>query len=301
MVESQDKLGCCLSFIVGHLSGQRADDDQDKVMFVGLNGVQGSGKTTLVSAIAEKLRQPPHSFPTIVLSIDDLYLTHEEQTKLTSAHPTNPLIQHRGQPSTHDLPLALSLFSDLRNSKETRIPRYDKSAYSGQGDRTPEETWLVVNQAGQPSVKVVLFEGWCVGFRALSENDLEAKWNDAKTQRDSMNYRGRLGFTRLEDVKFINDALHAYDQLTDQLDLLIHLDAVDPLYVYPWRKQAEQGLRETKGAGMTDEQVVRFVDGYYPAYELFTDSLRNGALKCEGRQLRLVIRKDRTLERIVKL
>jgi pantothenate kinase-related protein Tda10 len=31
--------------------------------------------------------------------------------------------------------------------------------------------------------------------------------------------------------------------------------------VYGWRLQAEQKMRKDKGKGMTDEQVVRFVDG----------------------------------------
>ena len=38
-------------------------------------------------------------------------------------------------------------------------------------------------------------------------------------------------------------------------------DAEDPLYVYAWRLEQEASLRSTKGHGMTDEQVIAFVDG----------------------------------------
>ena len=208
-------------------------------------------------------------------------------------------MQHRGQPPTHDLPLALSCFSDLRNKKETLIPSYDKSAYNGQGERTPKDAWQVVNRKGQPVTEVVIFEGWCVGFRALPEQDLKNKWAIAVRQREEGRHRGKLGLNRLEDVACINQALKEYDQLTDQLDALIHLDAADPRFVYRWREQQEIALRESKGAGMTVEQVQQFVDGYYPAYELYVDGLRTGTLKgLKGRQLRLVIGEDRKVQKL---
>ena len=33
---------------------------------------------------------------------------------------------------------------------------------------------------------------------------------------------------------------------------------------------------EIKGKGMSDDDVKNFVDGYYPAYELYTEGLRRG-------------------------
>ena len=214
-----------------------------------------------VSTLAEKLRQSPHSLGVIVLSIDDLYLTHSLQSRLAASHPFNPLIQHRGQPSTHDLPLALSVFSDLRQGKVTKVPRYDKSAYGGQGDRVPKEQWAEVNQDKTHKTKLVLFEGWCVGFQALPREQLVRQWESAFREREKGGYIGRLGWNKLEDIDFVNEALGNYDQLTYQLDALIHLDAEDPMFVYEWRSESERKLRETKGSGMTDEEVVEFVNG----------------------------------------
>ena len=198
---------------------------------------------------------------TTVLSIDELYLTHNLLLELAASHPSNPLSQHRGQPSTHDLRLALSIFSDLRQGEATKIPRYDKSAYGGQGDRVRKDEWLDINRDKRQKTEVVIFEGWCVGFRALRKDKLIREWEDAVRERQEGNYIGRLGWHRLEDVEYVNEALREYDQLTDQLDALIHLDAENPLFVYEWRSESERKLRDTKGSGMTSEEVVEFVNG----------------------------------------
>ena len=210
------------------------------------------------------------------------------------------MIQHRGQPSTHDLSLGLSLLSELRVGRPARIPAYDKSAFNGLGDRVAEEQWQVVNQNGQSATKVVILEGWCVGFRPLDSVELRRKWEAAVAQKEQRVYEGRLGWTRFEDVEFINDALRGYDQLTDQLDALIHIDAEDSMYVYSWRLEQEAHLRKSKGSGMTDAQVLEFINGYYPAYELFTDKLRIGSLNGDRKkQLRLVIGRDRRVKQVL--
>lgn len=43
--------------------------------------------------------------------------------------------------------------------------------------------------------------------------------------------------------------------------LTVCSDAEDTLYVYAWRLEQEAALREAKGSGMTDDQVVNFVNG----------------------------------------
>lgn len=42
--------------------------------------------------------------------------------------------------------------------------------------------------------------------------------------------------------------------------------AENPLYVYEWRSEQEASLRKTKDAGMTDEQVIEFVNGCKHTY-----------------------------------
>jgi D-glycerate 3-kinase len=134
---------------------------------------------------------------------------------LAAAHPDNPLLQHRGQPSTHDLSLGENVFAALRALRPVAIPQYDKSAFAGQGDRVPESKWEVVNSEGQEKIKAVIFEGWCVGFRPLDETTLPQKWEEAVHQKERGSYDGQLGHLKFEHVKTINDALKRYDVLTE--------------------------------------------------------------------------------------
>lgn len=156
---------------------------------------------------------PP--IPTAVISIDDFYLTHDDQTSLAEQNPSNPILQHRGQPSTHDLELMVSTLSSLRDGKPTKLPVYDKSAFSGQGDRAPESTWRSVNGAGEEKVQVAVLEGWCVGFRPVPDEELRAKWEQAVEEEKKGSCRGQLGKLKLEDVKTVNDALKRYNQVTE--------------------------------------------------------------------------------------
>jgi D-glycerate 3-kinase len=96
-----DKSPHCIPFILSQLSSHQAAHPE-KPFFIGLNGVQGAGKTTLVSALASTLREK-EGLETLVCSIDDLYLTHADQVALAAAHAENPLVQHRGEPGIFPL------------------------------------------------------------------------------------------------------------------------------------------------------------------------------------------------------
>lgn len=184
--------------------------------------------------------------------------------------------------------LAKQFFDAIIDGRSTRIPQYDKSAFSGQGDRAPETQWEPVNEPGGSPVQVVIFEGWCVGFRPLSQAEVSRKWSAPSRT---------LERHKLEHLEFVNQRLHDYDGITDLFDAFIHIDAEDTEWVYDWRLQQEVMLRQEKGTGMTDEQVVTFVDAYYPAYELFSDKLRGGLFaERQGCQLRLVVGKDRKVK-----
>lgn len=179
-----------------------------------------------VETLCNTLSSPPHNLPTVVLSIDDLYLPHSRQQDLATSQPYNPLVQHRGQPSTHDVKLGKSLFEDLANRKANiKVPSYDKSAFNGAGDQRPESEWHIVNAEGSPPVEVVVFEGWCVGFRALSDADVEKKWRAAKEESEQKGaaYKGQLGKQRLESALFVNANLREYDALTDRFGAFVHM------------------------------------------------------------------------------
>ncbi|KAK7185541.1 D-glycerate 3-kinase [Paraphaeosphaeria sporulosa] len=177
--------------------------------FVGLNGVQGVGKSVLVSQPKKTLESEPYNLRTAVISLDNFYLTHEEQQRLAKANPTNPLLQHRGQPGTHELPLARNTFRALRERDAVKLPVYNKAAFSGQGDRCPEAEWIPVNQEPSSIVRVVLFEGWSVGFRAFAPQRLGEKYEHAVSALRSApdEYEGRLAHNTLRSLTTVNEAL----------------------------------------------------------------------------------------------
>ncbi|KAK1752077.1 putative d-glycerate 3-kinase [Echria macrotheca] len=284
-----DKSPICIPFILSQLEAHKSSPQNTRPFIIGLNGVQGVGKTTLVRALAQTL-QERQGLPTLVVSIDDFYLTHADQLALAEAHPDNALLQYRGEPGTHDIPLATSFLTAALAGEPTHVPQYDKAAFSGLGDRAPESQWPAINQPGQPRIQVLILEGWCVGFRPLPPSEVEARWR-APTART-------LHSHTLENLLFVNEQLRAYDALTDRLDAFIHVDAEDTEYVYAWRLQQEAQLRRERGVGMTDDQVVKFVDAYYPAYELYSDGVRRGIFAGgrPGRQLRLIVGRDRSVQ-----
>lgn len=246
-----------------------------------------------MSALATTLREQ-EGLQTLVCSIDDLYLRHADQVALAEEHKGNELVQHRGEPGTHDMKLARELFAALSEGRECRVPEYDKSLFSGHGNRVPEEKWQIVNKPGEPKIQVVIFEGWCVGFRALAKEEVKRK-------REG--YSRTLKAHPLEHLLFVNEKLREYEVMNRQFDAFIHIDAEETDFVYKWRQEQEKVLREEKGSGMSVEEVTRFVDGYYPAYELFTDALRDGLFKGTedeaGRQLRLVVGRDRRVKDVI--
>ncbi|ESZ90763.1 hypothetical protein SBOR_8855 [Sclerotinia borealis F-4128] len=295
-----DKTPHILPFILSHLTlHQKAHPTRPFI--IGLNGIQGAGKTTLVNTLYEILTRD-HGLETLVLSIDDLYLTREDQEKLARENEGNKLVKYRGEPGTHDIPLARQLFTTLLQTppQPTPIPFYDKSLHHGLGDRSP--TFRTVNDTAQNQrpIQIILFEGWCVGFRSLSLSSIAHAHQASLALPPTSTTYTTLRDHPLSSLLFINEKLREYDVITDTFNIFIQIDALDTRYVYEWRREQEEVLRREKGMGMTDEQVKVFVDGYYPAYELFLDGVRRGIFEGKkpeeewrGKQLRLVVGKDR--------
>ncbi|PFH56552.1 hypothetical protein XA68_16335 [Ophiocordyceps unilateralis] len=292
---SDDKASICLPFLLELLdTHQAAAHNPPRPLIVGLNGVQGVGKTTLAAALMAALQA--RAIVAVACSIDDFYLRREDQVSLARRYADNALLQHRGEPGTHDVALARAVFASLAQGLPTKIPRYDKAACGGRGDRLPQDCWRPVNRPDQPPLQLVVLEGWSVGFRALSDPDVEARWRAPSRT---------LHKHRLEHLLLVNDKLRGYDHLTDLFDALIHVDAEKVECVYAWRQEQEDALRAERkdpDAGMTPEQVLDFVDGYFPAYELYIQGVRMGVLPSRpGCQLRLVVGRDREVKQVLRI
>jgi D-glycerate 3-kinase len=232
--------------------------------------------------------------------LDDFYKTHDELVAQRDRDPNNKLYRTRGQPGTHDEQLAREFFSDLKKYNgrgSVKIPSFDKSKYNGEGDRAPQSEWTTILQ--KPDV--VVFEGWCVGFQPVPQSFIEERYTLAKAGKLTVNTPANHQLPHLFEV---NENLERYCDAfmgPKQFDFFIHIDTDDLRNVYIWRLQQEHKMIEAKGSGMSDEQVRAFIDGYMPSYEIYLERLREGLFDDRGRMVRVVLNRERGVERIEEL
>lgn len=72
----------------------------------------------------------------------------------------------------------------------------------------------------------------------------------------------------------VNEWLRQYRAAWDaHVDTWLVIEVADAQWVFKWRLQAEQQMRGTGKAGMTDEEVGEFVRRYIPAYDAYLPRL----------------------------
>ena len=212
-------------------------------VIIGINGAQGSGKSTFALFVARWLQQEL-ALRTVVLSLDDLYLGQQDRQALGRQH--HPLLCTRGVPGTHDVSLGIELLDALTVTgapRNLRLPSFDKA---GDDQTRPSELCTV-----EVPVDVVLFEGWCVGAPPQPEEDLKDPVNELEEQEDAE------GVWR----SYANDQLGGdYARLFGRLDALIMLRVPALEKVLEWRELQEQKLRDkTSTNGMGPAELRRFV------------------------------------------
>jgi hypothetical protein len=106
-----------------------------------------------------------------------------------------------------------------------------QSANAGFGDRADPSKWSEV----EGPLKVVLFEGWMLGFEPEDEAAVAA----VDPQLVAVN----------KNLVAYHDAWHK------MIDSWVIIQVSDPVWVYTWRQQAEAAMRADGRSGMTDEQV----------------------------------------------
>ena len=262
---------------------------------LGITGLQGSGKSTWATKVVQLLRS--HHLCTVAISLDDFYKTHNNLVEQRVHNPENNLYRTRGQPGTHDEKLAEQFFKEIREYKgPLRVPSFNKSKFNGEGDRAPQSEWPTITS--KPDV--IVFEGWCVGFRPLTSSEVEQK-----LVQGLKNPINGLAKYQLEHLLEVNANLKNYCNAfmgPQHFDFMIHIDTDDLCNVYTWRLQQERQLIKEAGVGMTDEEVSAFIDGYMLAYELYLDKLREGFFdESSGRQFRVLLDKERRVETVEEL
>ena len=222
--------------------------DSEQTLYVGINGAQGTGKTTLGKLLVTLLSV--REFRVANFSIDDFYLTQSERNQL--AESQHPLLATRGVPGTHDISLLMTKFEELKNLKAEQVcelPRFNKAI----DDRCGTEDW----QKLIGPIDAVILEGWFVGAPPQATRDIELPINALEKTEDADGSWRKYANYQLADQ---------YQSAFDQLDLLIMLKAPSFKQVSEWRSLQEEKLKkigpiDSPGI-MDEEQLARFIQHY---------------------------------------
>jgi D-glycerate 3-kinase len=249
-------------------------------LVAGISAPQGAGKSTLASHLVPLFADL--GLRAVAVSIDDFYLSHEEQERLAAANPGNPYLEYRGYPGTHDVPLGAVTLAALRGLGRAgpphsgspprggegdlvRVPVYDKSLRGGRGDRLLEERWRVV----RGPLDLVLVEGWMLGFRPRDEAQIADP-----------------------SLRAVNARLAAYESWLQAVDVLVILAASDPRQVLHWRVDAEEAMKASGKPGLARAAIEDYVRRFLPAYELYAGTVATGRW-APDRQLVFSLGEDR--------
>jgi D-glycerate 3-kinase len=219
---------------------------RDAPFLLGINGAQGTGKSTLAGYLSLAIGGSGER-NVAILSIDDFYLTRAERQSL--AAQVHPLLAVRGVPGTHDMPMlrdCLGRLRSLRAGERCRVPRFDKAA----DDRCPEASWPEI----EGSVDLVILEGWCVGSVPEPDAALETPVNALEETQDP---EGR--WRRYVNTRLASDYRAAFATL----DALVFLQAPGFDAILRWRTEQERKLAAAAGPHapgiMSDDGVREFI------------------------------------------
>lgn len=244
-LSSAAALGSRISdFIRRHLAGPAGE--RAPAVF-GLCGPQGIGKTTISAQMSGTLAA--QGYRTLIVGLDNLYLSRARRLEL--ARDIHPLFATRGVPGTHETALGVELIDRARSGKSFAVPQFDKAT----DDRAPAADWPV----WKGHVDVVVLEGWCVGAKPQTEEELRKPFNALEAIEDpDATWRAHSN----------RELAGPYQRLFAELDALILLCAPNFEIVAAWRKEQEAGLRQRHASdaapirAMTDREIDRFVQFY---------------------------------------
>ncbi|MFT5140495.1 MAG: D-glycerate 3-kinase [Rhodothermales bacterium] len=216
-----------------HIQRKSSRNKTDKY-FVGISGAQGSGKSTFAHLLAELLKHQ-YGYPSMVLALDDFYLSREERLNL--AETVHPLLAVRGVPGTHDIDLLEGVTRAIRAGERISMPGFNKSEDDREAARSTETN----------HVRIVICEGWFWGAKPQNDSELTDTVNALEAERDQ----------KCSWRQYVNNSLSRYQEAF-QTNCLIYLAVPDLKSVLTWRWQQEQGLPEGSRK-MTYPEIQEFL------------------------------------------
>ena len=229
----------------------RLTSNPNKPLFIGINGAQGTGKSTLAKLL--ELCSTEVGCKVVVLSIDDFYLSKAARAQL--AETVHPLLATRGVPGTHDVEQLKSCLSRLLDSQAgtVKIPRFDKAA----DNPLPEDHWPTATLP----VELIILEGWFIGLEPEPCEHLLSPVNHLEAIEDGD------GSWR----NFVNNSLrYDFADLFGRLDSLLMLQAPSFEQVFAWRSLQEEKLKRHRAARgdadtsgvMSPEEIAHFIQHF---------------------------------------
>lgn len=234
-----------------------ADGPKVRPPRIAVVGAQGSGKTTLARAAADR-------FGAAQISIDDVYLTRAEREAM--GREVHPLFVTRGPPGTHDLTLLQRLIDALSAAgpdDETPIPDFDKRG----DDRRPVEAWRAFR--GRPSA--ILVDAWCLAALAEDAAALAAPVNALEADHDAD------GGWRRAVNGFVGGA---YADFIAGFDAVLFLRAPSFDVVLDWRCQQEADLLEVAPTSLPAAERARLA-GFIQYFERITRRMLDGGVTAD--------------------
>lgn len=211
-------------------------------LVLGINGAQGTGKSTLCAFL--KVLLAARQVRAVTLSMDDLYLSRTERQEVARA--VHPLFATRGVPGTHAPGLGMAIIDHVRARRSFEMPRFDK----GTDDRSP------TGERIEGPVDVLLLEGWCLGCRPQADEELLDPVNALEQHEDADGvWRSVVNLWLRGD----------YRVLFEQLDMLVMLKVGGFEAVIANRTLQESKLRAARpdAPGLMDETaLLRFCQHY---------------------------------------
>ena len=240
--------------------------NRKRTIIIGLAGGQGSGKTT-ISSILTLILKKYFKLNVFKVSIDDFYKTRKDRRILSNTK--HPLLMTRGVPGTHDIDLMLRFFTKVKskNFKKIEIPKFNKAI----DDRYKKNFWYKLKS--KPDV--VIFEGWCVGAKAQTINQLKKPVNSLERVYDQ----------RIKWRSYVNNQLKTkYNILFKQLDGLLYLKAKNFNLLKKWRLKQERKLwAKTKNKRnlkiMSSGDLLNFMQTYQRiTQQMFKDATKSSSV-----------------------
>ena len=212
--------------------------NKKKLMIV---GPQGSGKSTL-SQLIKSVLPKIYGRKVVVLGLDDFYLRKNERLKL--AKNVHPLLEVRGVPGTHDLQLLQDTIKKLELKKfPVNLPSFDKL----KDDR--KKNYKKIHEAD-----LIIFEGWCVGAKPISQSYLKENINSLETNQDPK---------RIWRNYYNNSLGKDYQKIFNKFKDRIFFQVPSLHYVYKWRlKQEEQLFQKiiTKSSRIKIKKFIQYFE-----------------------------------------